>query len=108
MINTCLRFQVPTILRAILRDEIIAIHKKRLKDEKPQLDASGAIVAETPELNMENIIVLVNTAVNAIMNRLKNIARFDSGETNRMNALVQIANNPDALCRMDPAWHPWV
>lgn len=97
-----------TILRAILRDEIIAIHKKRLKDEKPKLDVHGNIIPDTPELNMDNIIVLVNTAVNAIMTRLNNISQFDSGESNRMNSLVQTASNPDNLCRMDPAWHPWV
>lgn len=101
---------MPTILRAILRDEIIAIHKKRLKDEKPQLDANGDIipVGQTAEVNMENIIVLVNKSVNSIMGRLNSISYIDNIESNKMSALVQAAHNPDMLCRMDPAWHPWV
>lgn len=102
--------QLPTILRAILSDEIIAIHKKRLKDEKPQLDANGDIVPEGPstEVNMENIITLVNKSVSSIMGRLNNISYFDNVESNKMGTLVQAAHNPDNLCRMDPAWHPWV
>lgn len=102
--------QLPTILRAILRDEIIAIHKKRLKDEKPQLDANGDIVPEGPstEVNMENIITLVNKSVSSIMGRLNNISYFDNVESNKMGTLVLAAHNPDNLCRMDPAWHPWV
>lgn len=102
--------QLPTILRAILRDEIIAVHKKRLKDEKPQLDAKGEIIPDSPntEVNMENIINLVNKSVSSIMSRLNSISYFDNIETNKMGTLVQAAQNPDNLCRMDPAWHPWV
>lgn len=98
-------------MRAILRDEIIGIHKKRLKDEKPQLDANGDIITEgssSEQVNMENIIILVNKAVNSIMGRLNSISYFDNVETNKMSTLVQAAHNPDNLCRMDPAWHPWV
>lgn len=88
------------------------MHKKRLKDEKPQLDAKGDIIADAPptEVNMENIITLVNKSVNAIMGRLSSISLFDNinVETNKMGTLVQAAQNPDNLCRMDPAWHPWV
>lgn len=100
-------FQLSTILRAILRDEIFSIHKKRLKDEKPILDANGEI-AQEPEVDMEKIISLVNKAVDAIMQRLNNISYFDNVESNKMSTLVQAAHNPDNLCRMDPAWHPWV
>lgn len=101
--------QLPTILRAILRDEIIAVHKKRLKDEKPMMDSNGEIVQlDDDKVDMEKIIALVNKAVNAIMQRLNNISYFDNVESNKMSTLVQAAHNPDNLCRMDPAWHPWV
>lgn len=100
-------YQLSTILRAILRDEIFSIHKKRLKDEKPILDANGEI-AQEPEVDMEKIISLVNKAVDAVMQRLNNISYFDNVESNKMSTLVQAAHNPDNLCRMDPAWHPWV
>lgn len=97
-------------MRAILRDEIIAVHKKRVKDEKPHLDSNGDIVPEanTTELNMENIITMVNKSVSSIMGRLNSISYFENVETNKMGALVQAAHNPDNLCRMDPAFHPWV
>lgn len=101
---------MPTILRAILRDEIIAVHKKRLLDEKPILDVNGDITQEkgTIEVDMEKIIVIVNKAVLAIMSRLNTISYFENVETNKMTGLVQAAQNPDNLCRMDPAWHPWL
>lgn len=105
--------QLPTILRAILRDEIIAIHKKRLKDEKMSMESNGDINPESPtneeiKVNMETIIVFVNKAVNSIMSRLNSISYFDNVESNKMSTLVQAAQNPDNLCRMDPAWHPWL
>lgn len=95
-------------MRAILRDEIIAVHKKRLKDEKPIIDANGEIIQVGDEVDMEKIITLVNKAVNAIMQRLNDISYFDNVESNKMSTLVQTAHNPDNLCRMDPAWHPWL
>lgn len=95
-----------------MRDEIIAVHKKRGKDEKPQLDSKGDIIPDSPspEVNMENIISMVNKSVNSIMGRLNSISYFDNVniENNKMGTLVQAAQNPDNLCRMDPAWHPWV
>lgn len=100
-------FKLPTILKAILRDEIIAVYKKQVKDEKPVVDTNGEIVSiESTE--MENIIKLVNKAVDDIMDRLNKISYFDSASSNKMASLVQAATNPDNLCRMDPAWHPWL
>lgn len=104
-------FQLISILRAIFRDEVIAFHKKRIKDESPHVDANGGIIQDgstDDSVNMENVIQLVNKSVNSIMLRLKNISHYDNIETNKMNALVQAAYNPDNLCRMDPAFHPWV
>lgn len=108
-----LLFQLPTILRAILRDEIIALHKKRLKDERMQMEVNSDGNPESPtndeiKVNMDSIIIFVNKAVNSIMARLSSISYFDSVENNKMCTLVQAARNPDNLCRMDPAWHPWV
>lgn len=105
--------QLPTILRAILRDEIIALHKKRLKDERMQMEVNSDGNPESPtndeiKVNMDSIIIFVNKAVNSIMARLSSISYFDSVENNKMCTLVQAARNPDNLCRMDPAYHPWV
>lgn len=81
-----------------------------MKDVKPQFDANGDIIpgSGAAEMNMENIVTLVNKSVNSIMGRLSNISYFDGVDSNKMGTLVQTAQNPDNLCRMDPAWHPWV
>lgn len=100
--------QLPTILRAIIKDEIIAIFKKRFKDDKPIINAEGELVIEELSLaNMESIITMVNKSVSSIISRLNNISYFDNIEANKMATLVQSACNPDNLCRMDPAYHPW-
>lgn len=97
-----------------MRDEIIALHKKRLKDGKLQMEANGEINPESPttetemKVNMESIIVFVNKAVNSITGRLNSVAHLEVGESIKIATLVQAAQNPDNLCRMDPAWHPWV
>ncbi|XP_058058029.1 transcription-associated protein 1 isoform X2 [Anopheles bellator] len=146
-------FKLTTILKAILKDEIIAFHKKRLIDEKvldqsSQSSASGSATssasasggasassgaaatasatggtgasAATPssqptdqdngsiDIDAETIITTVNKAVSNIMGRLNNLSRIDSGEANRMSTFVHVATNPDNLCLMDPAWHPWL
>ncbi|KAL9917178.1 transcription-associated protein Nipped-A isoform 1-T1 [Glossina fuscipes fuscipes] len=98
-------YKLCAILRTILRDEIIALHKKRMRDNKP-IDAmeDGSADANTTE-NMKH---MVNRAVNAIMKRLTAISYFDNVESKKISILLQTATNHDNLCRMDPAWHPWL
>lgn len=57
---------------------------------------------------MDMIIQNVDKSVKAIMQRLNSIASFENIEENKMTTLVQHAMNADNLCRMDPAWHPWL
>lgn len=78
-----------------------------------QSEVNGDVNPESPsndeiKVNMEGVIVFVNKAVNSIMGRLNSISYFDNVENNKMGTLIQAAHNPDNLCRMDPAWHPWV
>jgi hypothetical protein len=35
------------------------------------------------------------------------LATFEGAES-RVSTLVAAANSHDNLCRMDPAWHPWL
>lgn len=100
-------FQLSTILRTILRDEIVAVQLKSLNEEKPCMDANGE-VTQPVDVDMAHIVVLVNKAVAAIVQRLNTIAHSDAIETNEMTTLMQAAQNADNLCRMDPAWHPWL
>ncbi|KAL0100349.1 hypothetical protein PUN28_019603 [Cardiocondyla obscurior] len=92
-------FQLHAILRAILRDEVIADHKR-------QEDAEGTSQAPT-DLKGELLIKMVNHAVNAIVGRLNSLANFD-GIDSKVSTLVAAANSHDNLCRMDPSWHPWL
>ncbi|XP_023232044.1 transformation/transcription domain-associated protein-like [Centruroides sculpturatus] len=90
-------FRVQALLRAILIDEILAWYKKR-QDESP-CTAQGDTEGE--------LITMVTKAVVAIMGRLHNLATFD-GADSKVSTLVAAANSHDNLCRMDPAWHPWL
>lgn len=107
-------FKLPTILRAILKDEIIAVNKKRpLLEENLTTEtttSSGEIGQDkgNVEVDMEKIITIVNKAVAGIMGRLNSLSYFENVDTNKMGTLVQAAHNADNLCRMDPAWHPWM
>lgn len=92
-------FQLQAILRAILRDEVIADHKR-------QEDAECGSQAPT-DLKGDDLITMVTRAVNAIIERLNSLANFD-GIDSKVSTLVAAANDHDNLCRMDPSWHPWL
>nr|CAD7263386.1 unnamed protein product [Timema shepardi] len=92
------KFKVQTILRAILRDEMIASHKKK-QDET---------ASSTPtDMEGELLISMVTRAVTAIMGRLNTLSTFE-GADSKVGTLVAAANSHDNLCRMDPSWHPWL
>lgn len=95
--------QVDGILKTVLRDEIIAWHKKTQEDTSSPLSAAG----QPENMDSQQLVSLVQKAVTAIMTRLHNLAQFDGGES-KVNTLVAAANSLDNLCRMDPAWHPWL
>lgn len=79
-------------------------------------------------MNGELLVNMTNKAVNSITNRLQSeylffnlflkntnlfcsnfldLAIFDNAES-KISALVAAANSLDNLCRMDPAYHPWI
>ena len=95
--------QVDGILKTVLRDEIIAWHKKTQEDTSSPLSAAG----QPENMDSQQLVYLVQKAVTAIMTRLHNLAQFEGGES-KVNTLVAAANSLDNLCRMDPAWHPWL
>eukprot|EP00058_Branchiostoma_floridae_P003423 XP_002588911.1 hypothetical protein BRAFLDRAFT_89099 [Branchiostoma floridae] len=93
-------FKLDSLLRAVLRDELIYWHKK--KQDEQHMGST-----QPQDMDGEVLITMVNKAVNAIMTRLQNLAQFEGGES-KVSTLVAAANSPDNLCRMDPAWHPWL
>ncbi|XP_058262127.1 transformation/transcription domain-associated protein isoform X2 [Hemibagrus wyckioides] len=96
-------FKVDGILKAVLRDEIIAWHKKTQEDTTMPLSPAG----QPENMDSQQLVSLVQKAVTAIMTRLHSLAQFEGGES-KVNTLVAAANSLDNLCRMDPAWHPWL
>ncbi|KAL1426892.1 hypothetical protein MTO96_000428 [Rhipicephalus appendiculatus] len=93
-------FKLQALLRAILRDEFIAWHKKKQDDSLTPGSAPQ-------DMDGELLISMVSKAVSAVMSRLQTLATFD-GADSKVSTLVAAANSHDNLCRMDPAWHPWL
>ncbi|XP_055874365.1 transformation/transcription domain-associated protein-like isoform X5 [Biomphalaria glabrata] len=93
------QYKLPSLLRTILRDEYITWHKKKMEETNP--------TEEPPDMEGEQLVTLVNKAVSAITTRVQNLASFEGAES-RVSTLVIAATNTDNLCRMDPAWHPWL
>ncbi|KAH8256520.1 hypothetical protein KR032_001949, partial [Drosophila birchii] len=98
-------YKLCSILQTILRDEIIGLQKKGFRECK----LTEGVGDRYPEGNsMEHTVNVVNSAVEIIMSRFNKISYFDSIENKKISVLIQSATNTDNLCRMDPAWHPWL
>ena len=87
-------YKLASILRAVLRDELIAWHRKKQE-------------AAEPDIGGEQLISLVTKAVNVISARLNSLATFEGTES-KASTLVTAAASSDNLCRMNPVWHPWL
>ncbi|XP_045469394.1 transcription-associated protein 1 isoform X2 [Harmonia axyridis] len=92
-------FKVLAILKPILKDEMILSRMK--KSEESPLNNREKIA------DGEQVINMVNRAVSSISNRLNTLSHFE-GVDSRLATLVAAASSHDNLCRMDPAWHPWL
>ena len=73
----------------------------------PLLTSADGSQQQTENKDREVIINLVTKSVSAITQRLTSLSTFDGTES-KVSTLVAAANSPDNLCRMDPAWHPWL
>jgi len=95
-------FKIKTILRTILRDEI-------MYRQKNHGDRSEGEVSNKQLFELEGKLAIdgVNNAVNAILQRLQSLSQFE-GTDSKMATLIAVCSNEDNLCRMDPAWHPWL
>lgn len=60
------------------------------------------------DINADNVIQAVTKAVASIKTRLEDLMFYDQSEETKMSQLVSKATNPDFLCRMDPAYQPWL
>ncbi|CAI7996002.1 Transformation/transcription domain-associated protein [Geodia barretti] len=91
---------LPSILQAVLRDQFITWQKKQQEEQ------SNTLVS-TADIDNETIISLVTGAVSAILTRLHNLAEFEDGSS-KVSTFISEAGNIRNLCRMDPAWNPWL
>lgn len=87
-------FKLASILRVILRDEMIGWYRKKQ-------DSSDA------DINSAELISSVSAAVAAITARLSSLTVFNASE-NKAMSLATTASNIDNLCQMNPVWHPWL
>lgn len=71
-------------------------------DESPLSQAS-----DSNQMPGERIVLMVNKAVTSIMARLQSLATFEGGES-KVTTLVAAATSDDNLCKMDPAYYPWL
>uniref|UniRef100_A0AAR5Q8F1 FAT domain-containing protein n=1 Tax=Dendroctonus ponderosae TaxID=77166 RepID=A0AAR5Q8F1_DENPD len=90
-------FKVLNILKPIIRDEV----------NPPKPKKSDASTNQEGVSEAERIRNVVGRAVTSISNRLNSLAQFDATDS-KVATLVAAASSPDNLCRMDPAWHPWL
>lgn len=110
-------FRVHTILRAILRDEMMVVvvnNKKKQQQQQQQQQTAGEQQQTTDnetgaggDMQSKQVIEMVTDAVAAISKRLNALAHIDAGDS-KVATLVAAASSHDNLCRMDPAWHPWL
>ena len=136
-------FKIQAILRAVLRDEMIAWCKKNSHASSSSGSSTGSSSNSTgtatsstdqastnydtnvgtpttttssgtttqptgqSQADREIIIQMVTKAEAAITQRLTSLSLFD-GTDSKVGTLVAAAHSADNLCRMDPAWHPWL
>lgn len=96
------QFKVQAILKTILRDEVIGWYKEHTDEREQQSQGGNTIMPG------DKIVLMVNKYVNAIMGRMQSLAAMEGDSSNKVQQLVAAANSTDNLCRMDPAWHPWL
>lgn len=93
------QYKMASYLSAILSDELTTWLKKKQDILTTDPDAC--------EINKELLIQSTQKAVQTIMDRLQLLSVLD-GADSKVKTLVTSALSPDNLCRMDPAWHPWL
>ena len=106
-------FKIQAILRAVLRDEMISWNRKNsgsatsATTNTEQAENSGGTQTVGENKDREVIVAMVNKAVSSISQRLNSLSLFE-GSDSKAATLVTAACLTDNLCRMDPAWHPWL
>jgi len=99
-------FKVEGLLRAVLRDEIIVWHKKRHDENNSAYQTTTEKTNPPPDIASNQLVSLVDNAVTWIMKRIQELAEMEGGGENKVSLLVD--SSIKNLCRMDPAWHPWL
>ena len=85
---------------------MIAWNKKNVDALPLPVGADGSQQA-SENRDLDVIVNHVTKAVTVITQKLTSLSTFDGTES-KVSTLVTAANSTDNLCRMDPAWHPWL
>jgi len=93
------QFSINSYFKAILKDEMIGWNKKHHDEQNHTSNQS--------DVDNDALITMVTKASDAVTTRLQNLAIFENGES-KVTTLISAASSPDNICRMDPAWHPWL
>lgn len=96
------QFSIHSYLKAILKDELIGWNKKRHDEQNPL--TTGSVHSDG---DSEQLIQMVLKASEAVLTRLQNLASFENAES-KVATVISAATSLDNICRMDPAWHPWL
>lgn len=83
--------RVISIFRAILRDEMLFWQKRGRES-----------------IESEMLVMMVNRAVHKIYQRMEMMSTREKPLDSQAPELIEQAMSPEQLCKMDPAWHPWL
>ena len=53
------------------------------------------------------LVLHFQSAVSQIMARMNTAANFDKAES-KLPSVISMTTTPENLCRLDPAWYPWL
>jgi transformation/transcription domain-associated protein len=102
--------QVSTIMKTIMRDEYITIHRKQIMNTKP-IDINDDLSQDKTycEINSDTIIESVEKSAAVVTKRLEELMFFDPAEdSTNVAQLIEKAKNYDYLAHMDPNFYPWL
>jgi hypothetical protein len=98
-----------TVLRTVLRDEIITIYRKQVISNKAiNLNEDLSVDKSYADINSEIVIQAVTKATSCIKQRLEDLMYYEQNEETKISQLVSKAKNYDYLAYVDPSFYPWM
>lgn len=100
-------FQINSITRTILRDEILSNYRRQMLNSKPiDLNEDLSQDKSYSEINSDLIVENVEKGLTLIRKRLDELMQFDPEEKTKTSLLIQKSRSFDYLSHMDPTYYP--